>query len=434
LTDTWADTDIHLDGEIGNETGHNLYGCFAQLYILKKQNRKLNILLSIGGWNYSSHFAPAVSTPQGRSTFASTAISLITNLGLDGLDIDWEYPSDDGQASDMVVLLQTVRAALDEYGNSLDPPYHFELTVACPAGPSNYEALRVTDMNPYVDFWNLMAYDYTGSWDNFTGDQANLFASQVDPTTTPFDTETAVNYYISKGVAPNKIVLGMPIYGRSFEATEGLGKSFIGVGAGTWQPGVYDFKDLPLSGATEVYNNETGSSYSYDSGNRELISYDTVVVAKQKAAWIQQMKLGGAMWWESSADGVGDQSLIQNVVEVLGSENLESSMNQLSYQNSSYDNLRAGMPELSSSLSTSAVAPIASLTSTTLQNPAPCAIPSSIVISQPSTSTRTTTITSSSTSTITISSVVATVTSTSFASQGYTNLTGKFAFYLTTKC
>jgi len=342
LTDGWADTDIHWDGDSWNDVGTNLYGCMKQLNLLKRRNRNLKILLSVGGWTYSSNFKGPASTPEGRETFARSCVDLIKNLGFDGIDIDWEYPQNPGEAADFVALLQAVRSAMDQYASTLPEWYHFELTVACPAGAQNYERLDLPAMDALLDFWNLMAYDYAGSWDSLAGHQANLQPCQGNPGSTPFSTAAALAHYTSHGVAP-KIVLGMPLYGRAFENTDGPGNPFSGVGEGSWENGVYDYKALPLPGSEEHHDDESGASYSYDAARRKMVTYDTVHMARTKAQFIRTWGLGGAMWWESSADKPGPDSLIGNVVHTLGGPAaLLRRDNCLTYPETKYDNLRNG--------------------------------------------------------------------------------------------
>ncbi|EOD44862.1 hypothetical protein GTA08_BOTSDO12311 [Neofusicoccum parvum] len=348
-TDSWADTEKHYPTDSWNDVGTNVYGCIKQLYLLKKQNRNLKVLLSIGGWTYSSNFAAPMATASGRSTFASSAVQLLKDLGLDGLDIDWEYPADDGQAENWVQLVQEVRSQLDAYAATLSNTPHFLLTIAAPAGPTNYQKLRLAEMEPYLDFINLMAYDYAGSWDTKAGHQANLYNSTSNPDSTPFNTDQAVSYYTANGIGSDKLVLGMPLYGRAFEQTDGPGKNYTGIGSGSWENGIWDYKALPRAGATEYYDEEAGATYSYDASAREMVSYDTVDMAKTKVSYIQQKALGGAMWWEASGDkNTTDGSIIGNVYTTMSGADggmAEQSENNLNYPDSKYDNLKAGMPD-----------------------------------------------------------------------------------------
>jgi chitinase len=154
----------------------------------------------------------------------------------------------------------------------------------------------------------------------------------------------------------------MPLYGRSFIDTDGPGSSFSGVGKGTWEPGVYDYKELPLPGAEVRTDHGVAASWSYDSSQRVMVSFDTPSTIVTKTRYIKSRGLGGAMWWESSGDKLGNDSLIssvgrkinastsqahllQFVHEVGGIKALDQSCNILQYPASLYQNIKAGIPK-----------------------------------------------------------------------------------------
>lgn len=83
----------------------------------------------VGGWTYSPKFHPVVVSPALRARFVESSIALLEDYGLDGLDVDYEYPSDDSQAAGYVELLRELRRALDEHAAKKQANYRFLLTV-----------------------------------------------------------------------------------------------------------------------------------------------------------------------------------------------------------------------------------------------------------------------------------------------------------------
>lgn len=137
--------------------GNNVYGNFKQLYLLKQQNRQLKVCLSIGGGGATGF--ENMNDASYRSTFVKTAVQMVSDYGLDCLDIDWEYPTDD-TIENYYHLLNDTRAALDDLAakTSTTP---FLLSIAVPGGggaAAPYEKY-IPQIDAVVDYYNCMFYD-----------------------------------------------------------------------------------------------------------------------------------------------------------------------------------------------------------------------------------------------------------------------------------
>lgn len=309
--------------------------------MLKKEHRTLKTLLSVGGWTYSQAGKFKIAaTEQGRKNFASSAVKLVADWGMDGLDIDWEYPENNVEAQNFVQLLNETRSAMDTYASKNGQKYHYLLTVATSAGPKTYQTLDIKGMDRYVDSWHLMAYDYAGNWDTTTGHQANIQEDTSNKLDTKFNTEQAVNAYTQAGVAPNKLVLGLPLYGHSFAGTDGLGKPYSGNSKGSGEGGIWKYRDLPRPGAEIKTDDKLGAAWTYDPNARELVTFDNVQTTKLKASYVKNKGLGGAFFWEASGDKTGPESLVGAMADCLGE--LDTSENMLDYPESQYSNIRNG--------------------------------------------------------------------------------------------
>ncbi|OQR80647.1 glycoside hydrolase family 18 protein [Achlya hypogyna] len=358
--DSWAATDKRYPDDSWSDTGNNVHGCFGQGHRLKQKYRNTKFGLSIGGWTLSDQFSAIASTAAGRATFAKSSVQLMLDLGLDFIDIDWEYPVEGGNdappvphrpddMANFVALLAAVRGELAKL------PFQAELSVASPAGPANYRHWDFAAVCEQLDHINIMTYDMAGSWSNYTDHQANLYEDPDHPAGAKYSAHGAIQDYIKGGCPSHKIVMGIPAYGRSFEKTDGLYAPFSPPTAGSWVSGndgkgIWDYKALPQSGAKEVFDAKLGAAYSYDPATRTFTSYDSPESLAVKLDYIKKYNLGGTMFWSGDADAKAGspRSLITQVVATLGAENMAFGANNLHYPTSKYDNIRNGSAPLPS--------------------------------------------------------------------------------------
>ncbi|CAG8517824.1 8556_t:CDS:2 [Diversispora eburnea] len=338
--DNWADTDKHFEGDSWNEEGNNLYGNLKQLALLKKKYRHLKILISIGGWTWSTNFGSVTANPVTRKNLVDSLVKLVKDFYIDGIDIDWEYPKTPQEGENYVKLVRELRIELDNYAKEIEERIPFLITAAMPCGPDNYNKIPLEEFSKYVNYLNLMAYDFSGSWSEITGHQSNLY----DFLGIPLSVNKAVTDYLKSRVPKNKIVIGIPMYGRAFENTEGIGAKFNGIGSGSFEPGIYDYKVLPRDeNSKEIYIEQLGASYSYNPVTKELITYDSPQVIGEKIKFIKDKKLNGVMFWDLSSDlsTNNTRSLLLNAFNGFNSlEHLDDSVNHLNYPLSIYDNVK----------------------------------------------------------------------------------------------
>ncbi|KAJ1972962.1 hypothetical protein H4R35_004384, partial [Dimargaris xerosporica] len=256
LGDRWADVEV---GYPGDHDGQPVKGNFNQLTNpnsrLRQRNPNLKVLIAVGGWSWSSEFARVASTDESRRRFARSVGQFVRHYNFDGVDIDWEFPVVGGLAGDgprteeaqnFVALLQTLHNELAAASAGRREP--LQLTAAMSASQRTYRHYQFQALSQWVDFFNVMTYDFKGPWSQQTGHQACLTPAANDPTTSIW---TSINEYLAGGVPPNKIVLGVPFYGRGFanvaaspDNPSGLFVPFQGVPKGTWEDGVFDYRHL----------------------------------------------------------------------------------------------------------------------------------------------------------------------------------------------
>lgn len=241
---------------------------------LKDNHPQLKVMLSIGGWG-SGRFSEMASDERTRLSFAQTCRKVIDNYGLDGIDIDWEYPtcSDAGISSSVddtdnfTLLMRDIRQAI---GQRL-------LTFADYADTSYVDYRSVM---PYIDFINLMTYDMADPPYHHSA----LYRSEI---TSKLCSSEAIDRHIEAGVPLSKLVMGMPFYGRpskDYKGNRPYGKMI--------HDNLYE----------ERWDSIAQVPYLVDESGKMVLAYENVLSIRLKCEYIIEKGLRGAMYWDCDND------------------------------------------------------------------------------------------------------------------------------------
>ncbi|MBB5017180.1 chitinase [Chitinivorax tropicus] len=338
--------DQSVDG-VGDQWSDKLRGNFNQLRKLKFKNNNLKVLISLGGWTWSRNFGKFAATAAGRQAMVASCIDIYLKGNLpvvegaggqgvargifDGIDIDWEFPGGGGLADNSVdpndkrnftLLMAEFRRQLDELGAKNKRRYY--LTVAVGAGADKIRNTEPGEYSKYLDWVNVMTYDFFGAWVPSGPAQfhSHLYRDPAAPNTgdqAAYNVNDAVQALVNAGMPRVKLNVGIPFYGRGWRGVaagpngNGLYQSAGGAAAGTYEAGIEDYKVLKSRSGSRFYHPVTKQLWLYN-GN-EFWSYDDPTVIGTKLNYINQQNLGGAFTW--SLDGDDPQGTLLNAVSAL---------------------------------------------------------------------------------------------------------------------
>lgn len=212
--------------------------------------------------------------------------------------VDWEHPKDPVQGRNYLCLLQTCRNHF--------PSSQYLLTSALPTGEWCLRNIDISTVATTLDWINLMCYDFSGPWTELSGHQSQLYSpEQPHNAFAKRSCDAAVKYLFSRGVLGSKIVIGIPVYGRSFLGTNNIGQKFTGHFSEA--DGVIEYKDLPRAGAVEYVDWSVGAAFSVG-GDAGFVSYDVPITVTAKAQFVKQMGLRGLFYWTGVADAPPDRA------------------------------------------------------------------------------------------------------------------------------
>ncbi|MDB9455318.1 glycosyl hydrolase family 18 protein [Dolichospermum circinale CS-541/06] len=311
-------------------------GDIAKLQQIKAQNPNLKIMLSIGGAT-ENDFSSAAATVQSRANFAQSAIQLMKTNGFDGLDIDWEYP-EANEDNNYIQLLAQLRTQINQASQNDGKQYllttalsgsPYQLSASDYGGnPYDFSPQDLKATSDYVDFINVMSYDYHGPWENTTNHQSALYKSTNDNTynAAKVNTNWAIQHYLSAGVPATDIVLGIPLYGRTWTGVNaGSNNGLFQQGTGSSERTYRELYNLlGTNGYQSFWDNSAKVPYIYSSQTKVFSTYENNQSILGKTDYVKQQGLGGAFFWEITQDLpiTNPDSLINVAATNLGINNV----------------------------------------------------------------------------------------------------------------
>jgi len=286
-----------------------------RLVALKKQNPKLKVMIGMGGWGGCKNCSDLFASPTGREVFSRSVRRACEKLGIDGIDLDWEYPSIKGypghkftlsDKQNFTKLIQQLRRTL---GNS------YEISFAAGAFTEYLE--NSVDWLPVmkeVDRVNLMTYDLVNGYSPIAGHHTALYAS-------PFlreSADNAISYLLQLGIPANKMVIGAAFYARVWQQAGPLNN-------GLYQParpkatvgiGMVETYYTDKHGFTTFWDDTAKAPYRYHPGRKLFVTYDNKRSVRLKAEYVLNKGLAGIMFWQIRLDKRRDP-LLDVIDEVM---------------------------------------------------------------------------------------------------------------------
>ncbi|MFC0541135.1 glycoside hydrolase family 18 protein [Kutzneria chonburiensis] len=301
---------------------------FAALKQLKAARPGLRVSISIGGWGAGGFSDAALTDASRKKVVASCLTTFFTTYPgtFDGVDIDWEFPVSGGPAEITARPVDKVNATLlaKEFRRQLDAlgGGHKLVTAALPAGrlqtgkgkygdpydpAASFELGQIAQV---LDWINLMTYDMGTGFSPVSTFNAPMGQVPADPLGQPMkrwnNVTGAVRYYEQHGVPADRMVLGVPYYGRGFHVTQagpnhGLFQPWdSGFDPGSWN----DIKSTLLTDPAweQHWDADARSPWLFNPGKQVFVSYENPRSIGIRADFAKAAGLRGAFTWEIAED------------------------------------------------------------------------------------------------------------------------------------